>query len=93
MGYKMASVTFWVPHTTLEKKVKCAKNNPNHKPNVPLVTEEKPHFAPFVRTVLPHIWGKTGRFNFFFLLSHFSCQNDVLSSVQEVIGYFNSERS
>jgi hypothetical protein len=48
MGYKMASVTFWVPHTTLEKKVKCAKNNPNHKPNVPLVIEEEPHSAPYM---------------------------------------------
>jgi hypothetical protein len=24
-----ASVTFWVPHATLEKKEKCAKNNLN----------------------------------------------------------------
>jgi hypothetical protein len=65
MGYKKASVAFWVTHTTLEKKVKCAKNNPNHKPNVPLVTEEETHFAPFVRTVLLHMWGKTERFTFF----------------------------
>jgi hypothetical protein len=55
MGYKNACVTFWVPHTTLEKKVKCAKNNPNHEANVALVQEEEPHFAPFVLTVLPHI--------------------------------------
>jgi hypothetical protein len=68
MDYRKASVTFWVPHTTLENKVKCANNNPNHKPNVPLVTEEKPQFAPFVRTALPHIWGKTGRFTLFFSL-------------------------
>jgi hypothetical protein len=62
MGYKKPSVTFWVPHTTLEMKVKCALNNPNHKPNVPLVTEKEPYFAPFVRSVLPHIWGKMERF-------------------------------
>jgi hypothetical protein len=55
MGCKNASVTLWVPHTTLEKKVKCAKNNPNRKPNVSLVTEEEPYFTPFVRTVLPHM--------------------------------------
>jgi hypothetical protein len=71
MGYKKASVTFWVPHTTLEMKVKCAKNNPNHKPNVPLVTEEESHFAPFVRSVLPHRWGKTGRFTLYFYFAIF----------------------
>jgi hypothetical protein len=72
MGYKMASVTFWVPHTTLEKKFKCTKNNPNHKPNVPLVTEEKPLFDPFVQTILPHIGGKTGRFTLYFTLLLFT---------------------
>jgi hypothetical protein len=87
MGKKKASVAFWVPHTTLEKKVKCAKNSPNHKPNVPLETEKGPHFALFLRTVLPHIWGKTERFT----LCHFSCQDVVLSSVQDVIGYFKSK--
>jgi hypothetical protein len=81
-------VAFWVPHTTLEKKVKCA-NNPNHKPNVPLVIEEKPHFAPFFRTVLPHIWGDLH----FFLPRHFSSQDVFLSSVQDVIDYFISQRS
>jgi hypothetical protein len=85
MGYKKAYV--WVPHTALEMKVKCAKNNPKHKPNAPLVIEEEPHFALFVCSVLPHIWGKTGRFTLFFTLL-FSCQDVLLSSVQDVIGCF-----
>jgi hypothetical protein len=66
MGYKKASVIFGVPHTALDNKVKCANNNPNHEPNVPLEIKEDLNFAPFVRTVLPHIWGKTGRFTLFF---------------------------
>jgi hypothetical protein len=91
MGYKKASVTFWVPHTTLEKKVKCAENNPNHKPNVPVVTEKEPHFDLFVRTVLPHIWHFF--YNLQFAFCNFSCQDVLLSPVQGVIGYFNSQRS
>jgi hypothetical protein len=71
LGYKKASATFWVPRTSLEMKVKCAENNSKHKPNVPLIIEEEPHFAPFVRSVLPHIWGKTGRFTLFFYFTIF----------------------
>jgi hypothetical protein len=71
MGCKKASVTFWVLHTTLEMKVKWAKNDSNHKPNVPLATEEEPHFAPFVRSVLPHIWGQDGPIHTFFFFAIF----------------------
>jgi hypothetical protein len=31
MGHKEASVTFGVPQTTLERKIKCAKKNPYQK--------------------------------------------------------------
>jgi hypothetical protein len=74
-------------------KVKSAKNNPNRKPNVPLEIEKDPHFVAFVPTVLPHTWGKARRFTLFYLLCNFPCQDVLLSSVQDVIGCFNSQRS
>jgi hypothetical protein len=74
MGYRKASVTFWVPHAALEKKVKCAENNPNHKPIVPLVIKKESHFAPFVRTVLPHVWGTFFTLAFFHVKMMFFLQ-------------------
>jgi hypothetical protein len=72
-----------VKDVSQEKEVKCSKNNPNHKPNVPLVTEEQPYFAPYM--------GQDGTI-YFFLLCHFSCLDDVLSSVQDVTGYLTVKR-
>jgi hypothetical protein len=53
------------------------------------ITEEDPHFAPCVRSVLPHICRVNPTF---FKKLLFSSEVVVLSSVQDIIGYINSQR-
>jgi hypothetical protein len=41
MDDKKMSVTFWIPQTTLERKVKCAKKNTNQKLKISLGPKQR----------------------------------------------------